>query len=225
VKNAHLQLQYLLDDVLRAPVWFGALLLILAVAITALGRRGQRPLNAFLLAAAGFFLAFFGLKSEQLPWLAGVVAVIALVLLGLFGIVATSWGTAAVVGATFSAAAALLAHLLKLPLWGIAALGFGFGLFVGMVHQKRIAIYVPPVLSAVFAALGAGILWAPHRRGAMLWRLNDVDWMNSTIAVLFVPLLALAILRERLRQQKLLARTQAMDDEELKQRLAAARGG
>lgn len=222
--SPHLQLQYLLDDVLRAPAWFGALLLGLAVVMTALGRHGQQPLNAFILGMTGFFLAFHGLRGASLGWLPGVAAVIAMVLCGLFGLVATSWGTAAVVGVALAGLGALIAHLFHLSRWGIAAPGFAIGLFFGMVYLKRIALFVPPVLSAIFAALGAATLWAPNRRGAVLWPLNDVDWVGATIAALLAPLLALALFRERARERKRLSRTQEMDDEELKRRLAAQRG-
>lgn len=222
--SPHLQLQYLLDDLLRAPAWLGGLLLLLGGLITALGRRGQRPLNAFLLAVAGLFVAFFGLQNDRLAWLPGVAAVVAMVLCGLFGLVATSWGTAAVVGATLAAVGALIAHLVHIPLWGVTALGFGFGLFFGMLHQKRIALVVPPILAALFLVVGAALLWAPHRRGALLFWLNDVDWVLIAFVALAVPLVWLAIFRERLRDRKLLSRTQAMDDDELKRKLAAMRG-
>lgn len=222
--SPHLQLQYLLDDVLRMPAWFGGLLLLLAVVMTALGRNGQRPLNAFLLAIAGLVLTFFGLRKATLPWLPGVAAVVAMVLFGLFGFVATSWGTAAVVACALACVGGLGARLLHLPLWGLTALGFGLGLFVGMVQRKRIEVVVPPLLAALFAALGTAILWGPHWRGAFLWQLNDVDWVLALIAVLAALLLALALFRERLRERKRLARTQAMDDEELKRKLAEQRG-
>jgi len=87
---------------------------------------------------------------------------------------------------------------------------------------------LPPLFAAAFVALGAAIGWAPHWRGATLYQLNDVDWVMGLFAVLAIPLVALAVQRERWRKAQLEGRTQQMDDDELKQAIAtmnrAARG-
>ena len=80
------------------------LLIAIAVAATALGTRGLRPVNAAMLGGGAFAAAFFGLRGVGHPWVAGGVAVIAGVLGVLFGAIADAWGTAALVAAIFAAA-------------------------------------------------------------------------------------------------------------------------
>ena len=70
------------------------MLLALAVVITVPGRHGQRPLNAALLGATGAGLVFWGLRGAVHPWVPGAAAIVAAVLLALFGLVAVGWATA-----------------------------------------------------------------------------------------------------------------------------------
>ena len=196
-------------------------LLGLALAATVLGPRGQRPVNAAMLAAGMFAAAFFGFRGVGHPWLAGVAAVIAAVLGLLLGAIATTWGTAALLALIFGALAAAGAHALRLVWPPIAALGASIGLFVGVTRLRKLHVGLPPLFAAAFAALGAAIGWAPHWRGAALWQLNDVDWVLGLFVVLAVPLVALAVQRERWRKAMLAARTPEMDDEDLKKAIAA----
>src|SRR5207248_11076310 len=121
----------------------------------------------------------------------------------------------------FAAAAGGGVAVLKRPWAPVAAVAGSIGLFLGITRQRKLAILVPPLFAAVFAALGATIGWAPHRRGAILWRLNDARWVLGLIAALAVPLVVLALQRERWRRRKLEGRTREMDDEDLKNALAA----
>jgi hypothetical protein len=217
----HQTLQYALDDVLRAPAWVAYALLAIAAGATILGPRGQRPINAAMLAAGMFTLVFFGLRGVWHPWLAPGAAVIAFVLGGLFGALSGTWGTAALLALVFGTAAGVAAAALKF-LWGpIAAVGASIGLFVGVTRLRKLHIGLPPLFAAAFATLGAAIGWGPHRRGAALWRLTDVDWVLGLFAALAALLLALAVQRERWRKAKLAARTKEMDDAELKRAIAA----
>jgi hypothetical protein len=217
----HETLQYALDDALRAPVWVAWALLAVAAVATALGPRGQRPVNAAMLASGGFALTFAGLRGVAHPWVAPSVAVIAFVLCGLFGALATTWGTAALLGLAFGCLSGVAATALKLRWLPVAALGASIGLFVGVTRLRKLQVALPPLFAAAFAALGAAIGWGPHWRGAALWRLNDVDWVLGLFGALWIPLLALALRRERWRKAKLEARTPQMDDEELKRAIAA----
>jgi hypothetical protein len=174
-----------------------------------------------MLAAGMFALAFFGLRGRAHPWLAPSVAVVAFVLGGLFGALAGTWGTAALLALVFGAVTGAAAAALKL-VWGpVAAVGASIGLFVGVTRLRKLHIALPPLFAAAFAALGAAIGWGPHWRGAALWRLNDVDWVLGLFGALAIPLMALAVLRERSRKAKLEARTRQMDDDELKRAIAA----
>jgi hypothetical protein len=217
VRGLHESLQLGFDDLLRAPRWAGLALLALAVIVTVPGRHGQRPLNSALLGGGAAALALYTLGSEG--WLPGVVAIVASVLLALFGMVAARWGTAALVAGMAATAGGLIAralHFLWLP---VAALFTGLGLYAGMVKYKRVALVLPPICAAIFAVVGAAIAWAPHWRGAHLGLLNDVDWAFAIAAGLAVPLVALSLARERRRQRRIEGRTRLMDDEELKTRL------
>ncbi|HTO97206.1 MAG TPA: hypothetical protein VMK66_09220 [Myxococcales bacterium] len=217
----HETLQYALDDALRAPVWVAWLLLAIAAAATALGPRGQRPVNMVMLAAGSFALAFSGLRGRVHPWLAPGAAVIAFVLGGLLGAWATTWGTAALLAMVSGSAFGVAAWALKLKWLPLSAVGASLGLFLGVTRLRKLHVALPPLFAAAFAALGAAIGWAPNRRGAALYWLNDVDWVLGLFAALAIPLLALSLWRERRRKAKLEARTPQMDDEDLKRAIAA----
>ena len=216
----HETLQYALDGALHAPAWVAWALLAIAAAATVLGPRGQRPVNAAMLAAGGFALAFFGLRGVVHPWVAPIAAVVAFVLGGLFGALATTWGTAALLALAFGCLSGVAAAALKLRWLPVAALGASIGLFVGVTRLRKLHIGLPPLFAAAFAALGAAIGWGPHWRGAALWRLNDVDWVLGLFAALWIVLLALALQREKWRKAKLEARTPLMDNEDLKRAIA-----
>jgi len=174
-----------------------------------------------MLAAGAFGCAFFGLHGVGHPWLAPITAVIGAVLGVLFGLVADAWGTAALLGGLFAAAAGAGVAALKRPWAPVAAVAGSIGLFLGITRQHKLEILLPPLFAAVFGAIGAAIGWAPHRRGAILWRLNDVRWVLGLIAALAIPLMALALQREKWRRRKLEGRTREMDDGDLKKALAA----
>jgi hypothetical protein len=207
--------------ILRAPAWAAYVLLALAVLATALGPRGQRPVNAALLSAGSFACAFFGLRGVGHPWIAPVTAIIAAVLAAVFGLVTAAWGTAALMAGLLATAAGGAVAALKWPWAPVAAVAGSIGLFLGITRQRKLEIFLPPLFAAVFAAAGSTIGWAPHRRGAILWRLNDVRWVLGLIAALAVPLVVLAVQREKWRQRKLEGRTREVDDEDLKKALAA----
>ena len=214
-------LQYALDDALRAPAWVAYTLLALALAVTLLGPRGQRPVNAAMLGAGMFAVSFLGLRGVGHPWVPGVAAVIAAMLGLLLGAIASTWGTAALLALAFGAAAGAGAHGLKLVWPPIAVLAGSIGLFIGVTRLQKLQIVLPPLFAAAFVALGAAIGWAPNWRGAALWRLNDVDWVLGLFAALAVPLVALALQRERWRKARFEARTPQMDDDDLKKAIAA----
>jgi len=173
-----------------------------------------------MLAAGAFACAFFGLRGIGHPWLAPAVAVIAAVLGGMFGALADTWATAALVAGLFAAPVGAGVAALKRPWPPLAALAGSIGLFVGIKRQRKLQIFLPPLFAAAFAALGAAIAWGPNRRGAVLWRLLDVDWVLGLAAALAVPLILLAVQRERWRRAKLEGRTPEMDDEDLKRKIA-----
>jgi MFS family permease len=206
---------------MRAPAWVAYVLLGLALLATVLGPRGQRAVNAAMLSAGVFACAFFGLRGVGHAWVAPVTGVIAAVLAALFGVVAEAWGTAALLGGLFAAATGGGVAALKRPWAPVAAVAGSIGLFLGITRQSKLEILLPPLFAAVFAALGLTIGWAPHRHGAILWRLNDVRWVLGLIAALAVPLVVLALQREKWRRTKLEGRTREMDDEDLKKALAA----
>lgn len=210
-----------MDVAVRAPAWAGYSLVVLAVAVTLLGRHGQRPLNAVLLGAVAFSLVFFGLRGVLHAWVPGALAVVAAVLAALFGFVADGWGTAFVLAAILGACAAALAKALGLAWPPIAALGASSGLFIGITRHRRLSVLLPPVFAGVFAAVGCAVAWAPNRRGALLWQLNEVGWVIGLAVAVTIPLFALSLERDRRRARKLLARTKQMDDEDLKKKIAA----
>jgi hypothetical protein len=199
-------------------------LLILAVAAVALGPRGQRPINAAMLGCGAFAAAFFGLRGVGHPWLAGSVAVVAGMLAAVFGAIADAWGTAALLASLFAAAAGGAFAALKWIWPPVAALAGSMGLYVGITRQRKLELVLPPLFAAVFVALGASIGWAPHRRGALLYPLNDVRWVLALSVVLVLPFAGIAILRERARKARLAARTPEMHDEDLKKQIAARQG-
>ena len=102
----HEKLQLGLDALVGAPQWAGYSLLALAALITVLGRHGQRPLNAALLAGAVVALALTGLRGAVHAWVPGVAAVICGALAAFFGLVATAWGTASVMAVILGGAGA-----------------------------------------------------------------------------------------------------------------------
>ncbi len=189
------------------------------MAITLFGRQGQRLLNAAVLSCGGFALAFFGLRSVH-AWAPGVAAVLAFVLLALFGLVAEGWATAALVAVLLAGAASLGAGALHLWWPPAAAMFAGIGLFLGMVNRRRLSVWIPPLFSALFIAWGCAIAWAPHWRGAALWQLNDLDWVLGLAGICAVVLLALSLEREHRQKLRLAGRTRGMADEELKKKLA-----
>jgi hypothetical protein len=193
--------------------------LVLSLAITIPGRHGQRLLNAALLGCGAGALAFFGLRGATHVWIPGVTAVVAFVLLSLFGLVAGRWATSAVVALLFAAAASLGANALHIFWPPVAVLFGGLGLLVGMVDHQRVSLVLPPLFCALFTAVGAAISWAPHWRGAILWQLNDLDWVLGLAAILAVILLALSLEREHRKKLRLGARTKRMEDEALKKQI------
>jgi hypothetical protein len=210
----------LLDRSLHWPQWAGFALLGLSAVITLLGRHGQRPLNAALLGCGASAVAFFGLRGAVHRWIPGVTAVIAFVPFVLFGLLAEGWAAAVVVGLLFAGASSLVAHALHFFWLPVAAMFFGLGLFAGMVNHKRLSLWLPPLFSAIFLAWGCAISWAPNWRGAALWQLNDLDWVLGFAGIAAVVLLALSLEREHRKKLRLAARTQRMDDEDLKAALA-----
>jgi hypothetical protein len=196
-------------------------LLALAAAAVALGPRGHRPVNAAMLGAGAFAATFFGLRGLGHPWLAGSLAVIAAMLGTMFGAIAEAWGTAALVAAVLGTASGAAVAALKHAWVPVAAVAGSIGLFLGITRQRKLEVVLPPVFAAAFAALGAAIGWGPHWRGAVLYQLNDVAWVLGLMAVLVVPLEVLAVYRERLTKARLAGRTREMDDQELKQKIAA----
>ena len=197
------------------------MLLALAVVITVPGRHGQRPLNAALLGATGAGLVFWGLRGAVHPWVPGAAAIVAAVLLALFGLVAVGWATAFLTGVLLAAAGSLVAHALHLWIAPVAILFLGFGLFVGMSNHRRLSVVMPPIFAAIFVAWGAAICWAPNSRGAKLVQLLDVDWVLGVAGVLAFALLALSLEREHRKKLRLAARAKRMEDEKLKAEIAS----
>jgi hypothetical protein len=210
----------LLDRSLHWPQWAGFALLGLAAVITLFGRHGQRPLNAALLGCSASAVALFGLRGAVHRWIPGVTAVVAFVLCALFGLVAEGWAAAVVVGLLLAGASSLVAHALHFFWLPVAVMFFGLGLFAGMVNHKRLSLWLPPIFSAIFIAWGCAISWAPNWRGAALWQLNYLDWVLGFAGIAAVVLLALSLGREHLQKLRLAARTEHMEDEELKAALA-----
>jgi hypothetical protein len=174
-----------------------------------------------MLGIGGFAAAFLGLRGVWHPWLGPTVAVVAGVLGVVFGAVARTWGTAALVAALFACAAGAAVAALKHAFIPVAAVAASLGLFLGVTRQRKLELYLPPVFAALFAALGAAIGWGPHWRGASLYWLNDVEWVLALFGALLPPLVILAFQRDRWRREKLEGRTKEMDDEDLKAALAA----
>ncbi len=199
-------------------------LLALAVAAVALGPRGQRPINAAMLGCGAFAAAFFGLRGFGHPWLAGSIAVVAGMLAAVFGAIADAWGTAALLASLFAAAAGATFAALKWTWPPVAALAGSIGLYIGITRKRKLELVLPPLFAAVFAAFGASIGWAPHRRGALLYPLNDIRWVLALTVALALPFTAVSILRERAKKSRLAARTPEMDDEDLKKQIAARQG-
>ncbi len=199
----------------------GFALLGLALAVTIPGRHGQRLLNAAVLGCGAGALAFLGLRGVAHAWVPGIAAVVAGVLLALFGLVAVGWATSALLALLFAAGGSLAAQALHLWWPPVAVLCAGLGLFAGMVNHRRLSVVLPPLFGAVFVAVGAAISWAPNWRGAVLWQLNDLDWVLGLAGVVAVILLALSLEREHRKKLGLAARTRHMEDEELKKKLAA----
>jgi hypothetical protein len=197
----------------------GLALLGLSLAITIPGRHGQRLLNAALLGCGAGALAFFGLRGATHEWIPGVTAVVAFVLLALFGLVAARWATAATVALLFAAAASFGANALHVFWPPVAALFGGLGLLVGMVSHRGVTLVLPPLCCALFVAVGAAISWAPHWRGAILWQLNDLDWVLGLAAILAGILLALSLEREHRKKLRLGLKTKRMEDEALKKQV------
>lgn len=177
-------------------------------------------LNAAVLGGGFAALLFFGLRGFSLhAWVPGVAAIVAGVLFSLFGLVAVGWATAFLIGLTFAAGAAFAAHELHLWWEPLAALGFGLGLFGGMVNHKGLSLILPPLFSALFTAVGCAIAWAPNKRGAKLPQLLEVDWVLGLAGVLAFVLLAFSLERNHRWKLRMAARTKRMDDEKLKREL------
>lgn len=226
----HAAAQLQLDAILALPVWLGFAFLGLAAAVTVLGRYGLRPLCSAAIGGGLFVLAFFVLPRElaavglAVPaWLPGVAGIIVGVLGLTLGALATRWGPAVLMAGLFGAGGALAARMLGLFWPGGAVPLAGLGLVSGMVNHRALAVLLPPLFAAPLAVLGAAICWAPHGRGAHLYPLNDLDWTLAATAALLIALLALAFEREHRRKLRLAARTKAMADAELKEKLERGR--
>ncbi len=202
--SLHETLQSLLDQALRAPAWAGWALLALALVVTVPGGHGQRPLNAALLGGGAFALSFLGLRGVGHAWLPGVTA-----------------GTALVAAVGLAAVAFVLARAIGMPLWAALPPSAVLGFVVGMFNQKGVSLFLPPFFAALFATVGATVLWAPHQRGAGLWQLNDVSWALGLFGVLFAALLAVSLEREYRKKLRRKLGTPRMGDEALKKQLEA----
>jgi hypothetical protein len=100
--------------------------------------------------------------------------------------------------------------------------GASCGLFLGITRHRRLSVVLPPIFAGALAAIGATIAWAPNRRGAFLWQLNEVGWVLALALALIAPLLALSIERERRHTRRLLVRAKQVD-EELKKKVVRIR--
>lgn len=165
-------------------------------------------------------MALFGLHGVGHAWVAGVTAVVLAVLAGIFGLVAAGWATSAVTALLFATAGSLAARALHVWWPPIAMLFAGLGLFLGMVWHRRLSVLLPPLFAAVFVAWGCAIAWAPNWRGAILWQLNDLDWVLGLAGIAAAILLALSLERDHRQKLALASRTRQMEDEELKAKLA-----
>src|SRR5207247_8926755 len=106
-----------------------------------------------MLSACSVVCAFFRLRCVGHAWVAPVTAVIAAVLAALFGVVADAWGTAALLGGLFAAAAGAGVAALKGPWVPVAAVAGSIGPFLGVTRQRKIELLLPPLFAAAFAAL------------------------------------------------------------------------
>lgn len=213
------QLQALLDRSFQLPQWAGLALLALAAVVTIPGRHGQRPLNAALLGVGGGALVFQALRLH--PWLPGVGAIVTGVLLALFGLVAVGWATALLTALLFAGGGFLIATALHVVAVPIALAAFGLGLFVGLVNHRALSLVYPPIFSALFAAVGAAVAWAPNKRGAKLVQLLDVRWTLGLAGLLAIALLILSFERDFRARKRFAAREKHLAEQKLQAELAA----
>ncbi len=227
IGRAQFQAQWMLDRVVAAPEWIGWALLGWAALLIVLGRRGQGFLAGSLLGLGVVALALGTLAPalDSASVLPGLIAIFGGAGALVFAMVLPGLGSAGICSIGLGWLGAFIAHDLFgfLAIGGLAP-GAGLGLLVGMANHKRLAIWLPQIFAALALALGAANLLAPHRRGAPLPQLASLDWALGLAIALALPLVALSVEREGRRARKFEARTKAMNDEELKARLARSRG-
>ncbi len=88
-----------------------------------------------------------------------------------------------------------------------------------MVNHRRFSLVLPPFFGALFIAVGAAVSWAPHWRGAILWQLNEVDWVLGLAAIAAVVLLALSLEREYRKKLRLATRSKRLEDDALQKQI------
>lgn len=226
IGRAQFQAQWLLDRLVAAPEWIGWALLAWAALLLVLGRRGQGVLAGSLL---GLGVVVLALGTLQPALEVGSIAPGLLALFGgagalLFGIASPGWGSAGICAIGLGYGGAFLAHdLFGFLAIGGAAPGAGLGLFAGISNHRRLAVFLPQLFAGLALALGAANLLASHRRGAAVPQLASLEWALGLAAALALPLIALSVEREARNTRRLLSRTKAMKDDELRLRLAKSR--
>jgi len=210
-----------LDAALAWPRWTAFALLGFALALTLLGRHGQRLLAGAFLGGvvAGVALLFIRPQLPDSSW-PGLLAVIGGGAAFALGLGVPGWTTALAssvsLGALFGYAGVEAG---KLPWLAGALPGALLGLFLGLANHLWWGLWMPPLAAALGIALASAGLLGPHGEGAMVPQLISAQWALALFGALAVALLAVSFEREHLRKKRLGAKNKALADEELKSKL------
>jgi hypothetical protein len=206
--------QHALDLAIAWPRWTAFALLSFAIALTLLGRQGQRLLAGTCFAAlvVGFALLFLRPQAPGEDW-PGLVAVIGGGAAFALGIGLPGWTTALLSAVTLGALGGLGAiHLVGAP-WLAGALPLAIlGLFLGLANHLFWGLWIPPIAAAFSFTLAIAKLSAMEA-------LTHADIALATAAVLAVALLAISLERDHLRKKRVANKTKQKGDQELKARM------
>jgi len=206
--------QHALDLAITWPRWTAFALLIFAIALTLLGRHGQRLLagTSFAALVVGFALLFLRPQAPTEDW-PGLVAVIGGGAAFALGIGLPGWTTALLSAVTLGALGGLGAvHLGGAP-WLAGALPFALlGLILGLANHLFWGLWLPPIAAAFALTLATAKLVA-------LEALTHAGLALATAAILSVALLAISLERDHQRKKRATNKTKQKADQELKARM------
>ncbi len=214
-----------LDQTLFWPRWTALLFIAFAIALTMLGRHGQRLLAGTSLGGIVAGAILLGLRPHfpDAEW-PGFLAVLGGgAALGL-GIATPGWTTAIVSATALCAVGMFLAvRIAHVSLLVGAIPGALLGLFLGLANHLFWGLWMPPIAAAFSLSIAAARLLGAADTGPIVSELAQAPYSLALFVGLSIALIVVSHEREHRKRLRAAARTQAMSDRELQSKVKRER--